>query len=118
MWVVKPAALNQGRGITVLRNLREILDYVYSQQGCFVVQKYIERPLLYKGRKFDIRVWVLVTASLQVYFYKEGYLRTSSGQFTLAAKEQHVHLTNQCLQNKHTDYGLYEDGNTLTFGQF
>ena len=31
MWVVKPAALNQGRGISVLDKMGDILDCVYSQ---------------------------------------------------------------------------------------
>jgi hypothetical protein len=47
-----------------------------------VVQKYVERPLLYQGRKFDIRVWVGVNDQLDVFFYREGYIRTSSYQYT------------------------------------
>lgn len=47
------------------------------QSSTFVIQKYIEMPLLIWKRKFDIRVWVLVTYDLKVYFFQEGYLRTS-----------------------------------------
>ena len=59
-----------------------------------VVQKYIERPLLYKGRKFDIRVWALMNTNNEIYFYKEGYLRTSSSNYDLEERDYCVHLTN------------------------
>ena len=85
----------------------------------FVVQKYIERPLLYHNRKFDIRVWAVMTTKNEIFFYKQGYLRTSSSEYDLDDQNQHVHLTNQCLQVKNKEiYGQHEEGNTLSFQQF
>jgi hypothetical protein len=62
-----------------------------------VVQKYIERPLLYKQRKFDIRCWAIATNKNEIYFFKEGYLRTSSNDYSLENSDLTTHLTNQCL---------------------
>jgi tubulin monoglycylase TTLL3/8 len=80
MWLVKPANLNQGRGIEIFRTLKQILTFLGSKplNSLWVVQKYIEKPLLYYGRKFDIRVWVIVTGRNEIYFYRKGYIRTSS----------------------------------------
>ena len=71
MWVLKPASLNQGRGIEVSRNMREITDIIQKKKDTsWVIQKYIEKPLLYNTRKFDIRVWVIVKDDFSIYFYK------------------------------------------------
>ena len=40
------------------------------KSNTFVIQKYIERPMLIKNRKFDIRVWCIATQTYDVYFFK------------------------------------------------
>lgn len=87
----------------------------------FIIQKYIERPLLIHKRKFDIRVWVLVGSSGKCYFFKEGYLRTSAFEFKLDQNnpdDQYVHLTNNAIQKNSKKYGEFEDGNQMSFDKF
>lgn len=74
MWLIKPANLNQGRGIEIYKNIKDIISFLVSKpcNTYWVLQKYIEKPLLYKERKFDIRVWVLVTQKCEIFFYKQG----------------------------------------------
>jgi tubulin--tyrosine ligase len=117
VWLLKPASLNQGRGIEVSKNMRDIVETIQKKKDLYwVIQKYIERPFLYKQRKFDIRVWVLLNDQFDIYFYLDGYLRTSSMDYQVTQKAVGVHLTNQCLQVNEEGYGAHEAGNTLTFG--
>ena len=116
-WLIKPANLNQGRGIKISNNKSEILQIIKQQipHSLWVVQKYLEKPLLYKGRKFDIRLWALVTKDMEVYIYKKSYVRTSSSEFTLdSTKDKVTHLTNNCFQVKCDTYGKHEEGNIIS----
>lgn len=86
----------------------------------FVVQKYIEKPLLIEGRKFDARVWALVDQDMNLYWFKEGYLRLSSEEFTLddaQIEDKYVHLTNNAVQKYGKNYGKHESGNIISLNE-
>lgn len=58
---------------------------------------------------------------MDVFFFREGYLRTSSMPYnTDAARldDDFIHLTNNAIQKNSPDYGQHEDGNQLSFADF
>ena len=124
IWIVKPGeATNRGNGITVCDSYDKVSETIQKgKHKTYVVQKYIENPLLYKGRKFDIRCFMLVTSvngNLQAYFYEEGYIRTACSEFNLNnVTDKYVHLTNDAVQKKSPNYGKHELGNKLSFEEF
>ena len=91
---------------------------MYGRKRTYIIQKYMEKPLLYKNRKFDIRCYALTTTvngNLQGYFYTEGYLRTSCREYNIKnAHNRLIHLTNDAVQKKSDDYGKYENGNKVS----
>ena len=84
----------------------------------WVLQRYVSAPFLLSGRKFDIRVWVLLDSRFNIYLHRSGVLRTSSTQFNMNNLDDHfVHLTNHCIQTQHPDYNKKETGNEIFFPQ-
>ena len=55
-FIVKPMNSSQGKGIFLTRKIKEI-----PRQGCHVVQIYKNSPYLIDRKKFDFRIYVLIT---------------------------------------------------------
>ena len=123
MWIVKPGEnTNRGCGINVCRELGQIRNIITNsmvngRKRTYIIQKYMERPLLYKMRKFDIRVFALVNTvngNMTAYWYQDGYLRTSCREYNIKnEKNRLIHLTNDAVQKKSEDYGRFEQGNKV-----
>jgi hypothetical protein len=61
--------------------------------------------MLINSRKFDIRVYKMITHNKDVFFFKEGYIRTSSTVFDVCSKNYFTHLTNNAIQKHSKTYG-------------
>ena len=76
VWICKPGRGIQGAGILIMNDLDKILgllpDPKKPDNKNWIVQKYIERPLLVYNTKCDFRQWFMVTdwRPLTVWFYK------------------------------------------------
>ncbi|KAL4491452.1 hypothetical protein ABPG72_008108 [Tetrahymena utriculariae] len=129
VWIIKPGeSSNRGNGIQVagdVNSVRDIIRVRESHQNGFkktyIIQKYLDRPFLYNKRKFDIRCFMLMTNynnTLKAYWYTDGYIRTSTKEFTLKNLENRmIHLTNEAVQKRGEDFGKFENGNKLSYAE-
>ena len=128
LWILKRTNLNRGRQMKVLSNIDEIVKEINLMFGekkpnNLIIQKYIEAPLLYNGRKFDIRIWVLFTYvgkcdKYEVYVFKEGHLKACSDIFNIDSDNLFIHLTNYSVQKYNKNFSKVEIGNEISFQLF
>jgi hypothetical protein len=112
LWILKPASMsNRGFGIRVANDLEEIEAIVSTEArkdarcGGWVCQKYIERPLLIDGRKFDIRAFCLLVTDrkgrIQAYAHRScSYVRTSSTKYSLKPQDLAKKGVHFCVEIK------------------
>ena len=102
---------------SLLKKSKEDKEKHY-QSGKLILQKYIEKPLLYNKRKFDMRTWVLLTHDMKIYLFKEGHLKASSSEYDINSKDAFVHLTNYSVQKYSEKFSNFEIGNEISFEEF
>ena len=84
-------------------------DAANKDAETYVVQRYISNPYLVSGRKFDIRMYCLVTSylPLTVWMHRSGFCRFSSTRYSSSATtmaDTTMHLTNVAIQKKAEGY--------------
>ena len=100
IWIMKPVGKSQGRGIFLFNKLSQISQWKKDPRTnrddpdaqiveAYIAQRYIDRPYLIGGRKFDIRLYALVSSysPLVVHIHRIGFCRFSNYQFSLAKED-------------------------------
>ncbi|XP_021256131.1 tubulin polyglutamylase TTLL4 isoform X2 [Numida meleagris] len=103
-WIVKPPASARGIGIQVIHKWSQL-----PKRRPLLVQRYLHKPYLIDGRKFDLRIYVYVTCydPLRVYLFKDGLVRFASCKYSSSMKSlsnKFVHLTNYSVNKKNAEY--------------
>ncbi|XP_072587028.1 inactive polyglycylase TTLL10 isoform X3 [Vulpes vulpes] len=126
IWICKPTASNQGKGIFLLRNQEEVAalqvkaqsiedDPIYRKMPfrapqARVAQRYIQNPLLLDGKKFDVRSYLLIACAMPyMVFFGHGYARLTLSLYDPHSSDLSGHLTNQFMQKKSPLYVLLKE---------
>ncbi|CAE7454620.1 Ttll6a, partial [Symbiodinium natans] len=106
-FIIKPDNGCQGKGIFLIRDVEKVpVDF----SSTFVAQRYISKPLLLDGYKFDLRLYVLVSGCdpLRIFLHRRGLVRLASEQYVEPTKnnlsEVMVHLTNYAINKSNPNF--------------
>lgn len=83
LWIMKPWNMARTIDTTVTGDLSAIIRLM--ETGPKICQKYIECPVLFRGRKFDLRYIVLVRSicPLEIFLSDVFWVRLANNQYTL-----------------------------------
>jgi tubulin polyglutamylase TTLL1 len=81
----------------------------------YVISRYLDNPMLIGGKKFDLRIYVLVTSyrPLRVYQYVHGFARFCNAKYNNDMGDldnPFIHLTNVAIQKHNEDYNSRHGG--------
>ncbi|KAJ3237355.1 putative tubulin polyglutamylase ttll1 [Chytriomyces hyalinus] len=123
VWIMKPTDKARGIGIFIINKLQQIKKWsrdskMWSYANCkdsYVVSRYIDNPLLIGGKKFDLRLYVLVTnwRPIIAYKYQQGFCRFCAVKYTSDMDDldnNFMHLTNVSIQKHGEDYNESNGG--------
>ena len=108
-FIIKPAASCQGKGIFLTRTWENV-----STAEPQVAQRYIHKPFLIEGLKFDLRLYVLLAGCdpLKVFLFNDGLARFATESYIAPTAEN---LENVCMHL--TNYAINKDNPNFMFNE-
>ncbi|XP_071958532.1 tubulin monoglutamylase TTLL4-like [Antedon mediterranea] len=108
-WIMKPPASARGIGIKVIHKWTQI-----PKRRPVIIQRYLAKPFLINGSKFDLRIYVYVTSldPLRIYVYDDGLTRFATMKYSSSMKSlsnKFMHLTNYSINKNNSDFTPNED---------
>ncbi|MBS3804979.1 MAG: hypothetical protein KGY54_10555 [Oleiphilaceae bacterium] len=91
-WILKPKNAARGKGIAMVGDPAEV-----PLESSWMVQEYMENPHTMHGRKYVLRLYVLVSsiAPFRVYLYRQGFAKLASAPYDEEnADNPYSYLTN------------------------
>jgi len=111
VYISKPAASCQGRGIRLFKTL-DTIDLTEPQ----VIQQYLANPYLIGGLKFDLRMYVIVLSVvpyLRLLVYRDGMARFATEPYQEPSyrnlRHPFMHLTNYAINKRNEHFVFNED---------
>jgi len=119
IFIAKPTNGFQGDGIILIHSLTDLPNFDFLKKTNnkyqeYVVQKYIDNPLLIEKKKFDLRLYVLISSvePFICYLNEEGLARFCTQEYKAPNKKNmrntFMHLSNYSL-NKNSDFYKHSD---------
>ncbi|XP_052284509.1 uncharacterized protein LOC127880994 isoform X1 [Dreissena polymorpha] len=132
IWICKPVGMNQGKGIFLLRSREAIMQILEEREQRKqeaqkpgrplmnrIVQRYIMKPLLLEGHKFDVRSYMLIASTCPfLILYHKGYIRRTCTKYDPNDLNLGSHLTNQFVQKKDPLYKDIKEDTAWTMDKF
>lgn len=146
VWIIKPSKGSCGRGISVHSDIDNFIDNFHRLEQespearrkrdsqlrsgeaddflmtSRIAQRYIARPLLIEGKKFDVRSYLyIVDVADQVVYYHDGYIRKNAELYDSDLTDlsnRFIHLSNVSVQKKHPDFAVIQEEMRWRYDRF
>lgn len=121
-WVLKPSESSNGNKVhpfcsPLSLTAKNVLRQLLETDRPWLVQRYVDRPLLLHGRKTHCRAYILVVgpnSPSSVYIHKWVPVFVSSVAWTMEnLEEPYAHLTNRSVQQAHPKFTAEGHGTSL-----
>jgi len=125
-WILKNTRSGRGIGTVFVttdelynlntnqRFIDELSNFKYDKNS-YIIQKYLEKPIIYDNKKYDIRVHILLLTKFhnnkiiyKFYLYNDLIVRLTSINFDLNNTDKRSHLTNMAVQNQLNTFKLHD----------